>query len=161
MAQQPVFNLDQAEFFDWGNGDRFEAKIARLSPALGARKLGFNLVRLAPGKVAFPHHFHHANEELFLILEGTGKVRYADQEYPVREGDLVCCPPGPESAHQILNDSDRELRYLALSTTETPEAVEYPDSEKVAVLATGEPGGPPALRFIARRSDGVDYWEGE
>ena len=130
MPAKPVINIDDAVYADFGGGGRYQVQLAHLASQLGAQKLGYNLVKLAPGKVAWPFHFHHANEELFVILDGTGRVRYADQEYPLRAGDLICCPPGAAAAHQIINDSDEELRYLAISTQESPEVAEYPDTGK-------------------------------
>ena len=51
-------------------------------------------------------------------------------------GDIIACPPGgPETAHQILNTGNEELRYLAVSTKPSPEICDYPDSGKFGVLA--------------------------
>ena len=71
---------------------------------------------------------------------------------------------GPASAHQIVNSGPEELRYLCLSTTRSPEAVEYPDSGKFAVTAGVPLGGGPrdaSLRFIGRAEGTLDYWDGE
>ncbi|MBI2486139.1 MAG: cupin domain-containing protein [Deltaproteobacteria bacterium] len=105
---------------------------------------------------------------MFFILEGTGTLRYADKYYPVKPGDVICCPPGPEAPHQLVNTSDKELKYLAVSTMEEPEVAEYPDTGKVGVMAGSPPGsgGDPSKRtvylFNKKSSGGVDYyWEGE
>jgi len=64
----------------------------------------------------------------------------------------------------IINDSRKPLRYLAVSTMEVHEVVEYPDSGKPGVMA-GSLGGRPAteetIRHFTRIKDGVDYWDGE
>lgn len=160
--QKPVLNIDQAEFVDWGKGGRYQAHMARMSPRLGASKLGYNIVRLAPGKAAFPYHFHHVNEELFLVLEGTGRLRQGGQEHPLRHGDLICCPPGEDAAHQIFNDSEADLLYLAISTAQSPEIAEYPDTGKYAAMVYPPPGGTmPLLRVLGYKDKSVDYWEGE
>jgi uncharacterized cupin superfamily protein len=78
--------------------------------------------------------------------------------------DIVCCPPGADGAHQIINTGKTPLRYLALSTTEDPEVVEYPDSGKYGVIAGRPIGGRPTdARFnvFAFKKDAVDYWAGE
>ena len=50
---------------------------------------------------------HCVNEEMFLILEGRGSLRYGANTYPVRAGDLIACPTGgAKTAHQLVNDSD-------------------------------------------------------
>jgi uncharacterized cupin superfamily protein len=66
-----------------------------------ARKLGYNLTVVPPGKTQCPFHCHHGEEEMFLILEGQGKLRFGDQRYPIRKHDVIACPQGgPEVAHR-------------------------------------------------------------
>jgi uncharacterized cupin superfamily protein len=129
-----IVNLDQAELKDNGDGQSFQARIARLGPLLGSSGLGCTLVVLSPGKRAWPSHRHHVNHELFFVLEGRGEVRLNDERRPIRAGDLIAAPAGGE-AHQIVNTSDDELRYLALSTQIGADIIEYPDSGKVAYAA--------------------------
>ncbi len=101
---------------------------------------------------------------MFLILEGSGTLRLDGAERAIRQGDFISLPAGPDSAHQIVNDSDKPLRYLAVSTMETPEVVSYPDSGKVGVLTGNMAGTPPApgdLRHWLRLADSVGYWDDE
>ena len=145
-------------------GEKFASRHVPIGAPLGARKLGYNLTEIPPGKRAFPYHFHHVNEEMFLVIAGTGELRWPGGTHPLKPMDIVCCPPGPDSAHQIVNTGTTTLRYLALSTTEDPEVVEYPDSGKYGVTVGRPIGGAPAdskLRVIAFKKDGVDYWAGE
>ena len=142
------------------------AKLAPIGPLIGAQKLGYNLTELPPGKAAFPAHNHYANEEMFYIIEGEGELRVGDQRYPLRAGAVVACPPGgPETAHQICNTSSSELlRYLAVSTSISPDFVQYPDSGKTGaavVLGRDETGVPKAIRLMNRETDNLDYWDGE
>jgi len=131
------------------------AKIGFVSDKIGAKKLGYNLTVLPPGKRAFPFHNHVANEELFFVLEGEGEVRIGEKTYPIKKGDFIACPAGgKELAHQIVNTSDGELRYLAISTKISPEVAEYPDSGKFGVSTHD-------FRFIGRADQSLDYWEGE
>lgn len=145
--------------------ERFDARVARISPQLGAKKLGYNLTAVPPGKRAFPFHNHQVNEEMFFVLEGEGEVRIGATVHPIRAGDIIACPAGgKESAHQIVNTGTAELKYLAVSTGLSPEIAEYPDSSKFGVLAelpAGPDGQPRAFRFVGRENVGVDYWDGE
>ncbi|WP_049622138.1 cupin domain-containing protein [Frateuria defendens] len=145
--------------------ERFEARMGRISPQLGAQKLGYNLTALPPGKRAFPFHNHRVNEEMFFVLEGQGEVRIGEARHPIRAGDIIACPPGgPESAHQIVNTGEAELRYLAVSTTVSPEICEYPDSNKYAVAGEFGPdadGKPQSFRMVGRNGESVGYWDGE
>ena len=145
-------------------GTRFASRHTPIAPELGATKLGYNLTEIPPGRTAFPYHFHYVNEEMFLVLEGTGKIRMPDGTHPLKPGDLVCCPPGPDGAHQISNDGAVPLKYLALSTSQDPEVVEYPDSVKYGVTVGRKPGAAPqdsTFRVLAFKKDAVDYWAGE
>ncbi len=165
MDKPRIANLnDLTESMERSHGERYECRHFPIGPALGAKKLGYNVTEIPPGKMAFPYHFHRVNEELFLVLEGEGTLRWPGGRHPLRQGDLVSCPPGPESAHQIINTGNGVLRYLALSTTEDPEVVEYPDSGKYGVIAGRPPGGKvwdAEFHVFAFKEQGVDYWAGE
>jgi len=144
---------------------RFDARIGQIAPLLGARQLGYNITLVPAGKRAFSMHNHRANEEMFFILEGTGELRFGKTTYPLRPGDVIACPAsGPEQAHQVINTSEQDLRYLAVSTKLSPEIAEYPDSGKFGVLAqfADDAGSVPRVFFhIGREGEGLDYWEGE
>ena len=159
-----IVNLENVSFQKRSHGENFECQIAPVGAELDSKKLGFNVAVIPPGKRAFPYHAHRGNEEMFFILEGEGSIRIAGAVHRVRKGDFISLPPGRDSAHQIFNDSKAPLRYLAVSTMELPEVVEYPDSGKLGVIA-GSHGGRPAsqdsIRHFTRVEDAVDYWEGE
>jgi uncharacterized cupin superfamily protein len=134
---------------------RFEARVGAVAPKIGAKKLGYNITAVPPGKRAYPFHSHRVQEEMFYVLEGAGEVRIGAERFAIRAGDIIACPcGGPETAHQIINTGEAELRYLAVSTKESPEICEYPDSGKIAALGEG-------LRFVTRAGQQVGYWEGE
>jgi uncharacterized cupin superfamily protein len=118
------------------------------------------LTRLDPGQVSCPYHCHHASEELFVVVSGTGTLRYDGSQRPLRAGDFVICPPGRQSAHQISNDSTAPLVYWAISTVEPIEVCEYPDSGKTLVMLQDAGDGQRVVR-VFRDEDSVDYWHGE
>jgi len=165
--KEHILNIEDIEYQDWQHGDRFEARLGSISTRIGARKLGYNLTVLAPGKCAFPFHSHRVNEEMFYILEGCGEIRIGAETHTVGEGDVIACPPGgPDTAHQLINTSDaKAMKYLAVSTRISPEIAEYPDSDKVGVYAEfpGDDGGKPTvMRYIIRdQAEMAEYWEGE
>jgi hypothetical protein len=67
-------------------------------------------------------------------------------------------------AHQIINSSDKPLRYLCFSTMIEPDAMIYPDSNKIGLFAGSVPGGPKEKRTLSKflRSEAeVGYYEGE
>jgi len=164
MTQSPILNIADVQYKDHAHGETFAAKLGAVASRIGAQKLGYRIVILPPGKKGWPYHCHYANEELFFILEGSGTLRYAGEEFPLRMGDFIAAPPGPDKPHQIINTSDAELKYLALSTMAEPDVMEYPDSGKYGVFAGSAPGGISAKRtfaLFAKKSAAVDYWEDE
>jgi uncharacterized cupin superfamily protein len=173
---RPILNIADVELRPWGHGvptpgqktgagEQFSARLGPIGGRIGAKKLGYNLTAIPPGKRAFPRHNHHVNEEMFFILEGSGEVKIGDQTYPIRSGDIIACPPGgTETAHHIVNTGASELKFLAVSTMLSPEIADYPDSGKFGIYAfegTDPDGRPRGTRFIGKRESSLDYWQGE
>lgn len=165
-VSHPIINIDSvelnplpAEHAPPGEAaTRFAPRIGMLGRQLGALKLGYNIIALSPGKRAFPFHSHRVNEEMFLVLSGEGEIRIGDARHPIRTGDVIACPAGnATTAHQIVNSSDQELRYLAVSTQQTPEICEYPDSGKYAAMVDGDDG----FHVVGMLGAHAGYWDGE
>ncbi|MFM9977608.1 MAG: cupin domain-containing protein [Sphingomonadaceae bacterium] len=160
VSRGPVVNLDALEYDDIEDNGIYTSRRATISDLIGARKLGYNLSVLPPGKVQCPFHSHHAEEEMFFILEGEGELRFGDRRLPIRANDVIACPPGgADVAHQIINTGTQTMRYLAVSTIAEVESCEYPDSGKVSVVAGKR--GERVLREMFRIETAVDYYDRE
>ncbi len=136
----------------------------RLGIPAGAQQLGATLTEIPPGKISYPLHFHCANEEAVYVISGKGTARIGDTRVPVRAGDWISYPVGPAHAHQMINDSDAPLVYLALSTGHKCEVVGYPDSKKIGSAATPAGGTfqtNPWIFQLSRQGETLDYWDGE
>jgi uncharacterized cupin superfamily protein len=150
-----VLNIEELKLEHLQKGDLFESHSARIGPLLGARDLGYSYDVVPPGKRSCPFHSHRGEEEMFLILKGNGTLRFGSESRKVRAGDVICCPTGgPETAHQIINDTDADLAYLSVSTMMPAEICEYPDSRKIGAFGGG-------LRHLTHADHNVDYWAGE
>jgi uncharacterized cupin superfamily protein len=159
-VMKPIMNLDEVAFDDVEENGIYTSSRGQISDHIGAKKLGYNLTVLPPGKVQCPFHNHHGEEEMFLILDGEGELRFGDQRYPIRRHDVIACPPGgPEVAHQIINTGTTTMRYLSLSTLVDLEACEYPDSQKVSIVTGNR--GERGLRKMFRTENTVDYYDRE
>ena len=142
------------------DGERSAGVIGPRVAGAAACKLGAAIDIVPPGKRACPYHFHYAQEEMFVILEGEGTLRVAGEMIAIAAGDVIDIPPGPEYPHQIINTSDAPLKYLSISTQEYPEVCEYPDSGKY--MAFSRTSGPLLAGGRMHRPDtDVDYWDGE
>jgi uncharacterized cupin superfamily protein len=150
-----VVNVNEVTLERFEKGDSYRSDCVRLGPLLGAKNLGYSYDIVPPGKRACPFHSHRAEEEMFFIVRGTGTLRYGNETRAIGAGDVICCPTGgPDTAHQIINDSDGDLAYLSVSTMMPAEVCEYPDSKKIGAFGGG-------LRHMSRVGDQVDYWVDE
>jgi uncharacterized cupin superfamily protein len=155
-----IRNFDEAPLLHEAREPHYDAMGARLARGTAASKLGASVDVLAPGKRGCPYHLHHAQEEMFIVIEGHGTMRVAGEMLAVKAGDVVFVPPGPEYPHQMINTSDAPLKYLSISTRDTPEVVEYPDSNKVLTQARGV-GSDVGFARMNRLDTDLDYWDGE
>lgn len=165
-VEEVLFEETPVEFAPVGPAaERFEARTGAIGARIGARKLGYNITSVPPGKRAWPFHNHPAKEEMFFVLRGNGEVRIGEARYPIRTGDIIACPAGgKDTAHQIINTGTQELRYLAVSTEHALEMAQYPDSGKFAVkaeLGATEDGVPQRFIFVGRETRPVHFWDGE
>ena len=156
---KPFINLNELGEMEEYNDGAFGQSFAVVSDKIGAQRIGYNVTIVPPGKKSCPFHNHHVNEEMFLILEGNGLLRFGEKEYLVKKHDISCPPGGRDVAHQIINNSDSELKYLALSTKDQYEICEYPDSNKVQSLVGDF--GDIKFKHMAKIEDAVSYMEGE
>jgi uncharacterized cupin superfamily protein len=150
-----VRNIHDLPLEHFAQGDKFESRSVRIGPLVGAKDLGYSYDIVPPGKRSCPFHSHRAEEEMFFIVKGEGLLRYGSETRRIRAGDVICCPVGgPETAHQIVNDSQDDLAYLSISTNMPAEVCEYPDSRKIGVFAKD-------VRHMTHADAHVDYWTGE
>ncbi len=155
-----VINLDEIPTGTSEHG-RFAYTARRLGVPTGGKGLGCSWFELAPGKTAFPNHWHSANEEAIYVLAGAGTLRLGAARVAVRAGDYVALPSGPAGTHQLLNTGDAPLQYLCISTMHPVEVVGYPDSKKTAAFALDPVTREPWARAVYPAGAEVDYYAGE
>ena len=164
MSSQPgrrvidarVVNIDELALEHFERGEKFACDAVRVGPLLGAKDLGYSYDVVQPGKRSCPFHSHRAEEEMFFVVKGAGTLRYGNETRRIRAGDFICCPTGgPETAHQIINDSDAELAYISVSTMMPAEVCEYPDSGKIGAFGRG------GMRHMTPAGAAIDYWKDE
>jgi uncharacterized cupin superfamily protein len=122
--------------------------MAKLS---GLNDFSCNFRMLKKDQFSCPYHFHHTGEELFIILEGKGKLRTVDGICDIQKGDAIFFEIGKQGAHQIKNESDEDLIYLDLRTLHGFDVCEYPDTGKVNLLG----------KELFLKGKPVGYFEGE
>ncbi len=160
LRDRLIRNFDDVEKLREQRAPLYDTLCARLAAGTDARKLGLSIDIVAPGMRGCPYHFHYAQEEVFVILEGEGTLRVAGQMLALRTGDTVFIPAGPKYPHQIINTSATPLKYLSISTRDRPEVVVYPDSGKYLTMADDD-RSPQGFARMQRERDDLDYWDGE
>jgi len=148
-ARRPptIAALTDAPADDEGVG-RFTGVDRSVGDALGCVLSGLHLIDVPPGNVSCPAHWHTAEAEKFVVMEGGGEARLGDQRHPLRPGSVVVRPPNTGVEH-ALHAGEEGLRYLAWGTRDPRDICFYPDSGKVLI----------AQRVY--RIEPLDYWDGE
>jgi len=149
-----VPSVERPDFDEPRDFPGFTCRRARLGRQAGSEKVGLSLWEVPPGEAAYPYHWHVAEEELLIVLEGTPSLRTPGGWRDLEPGEVVSFRVGEEGAHQVANRTQAPVRFLAFSN-QAPGVVVYPDSDKVGA-SDGE-----ALRLYFRRGDAVAYDEGE
>jgi uncharacterized cupin superfamily protein len=129
-------SVDNVWSDDWPPGADWSGGGSRSRPLPRGEQLGASVYELGPGNWV-PFHFHHASEELLVVLRGAPTVRLHDGDRQLQEGEVVGLPRGPGGGHQIRNESAEVARVLIVSTNADPDVAEY-DSGKVGIWTGGE-----------------------
>ncbi len=163
-----VVNIEEVAPDEQAQGG-FGFRRRRLGAEAGGRGLGCTHFEVAPGKTAFPFHFHSAIEEGIFVLEGSGSLRVGKDKVDVHAGDYVALPAGPDASHALTNTGKSALRYLCVSGAATPvtmDIVGYPDSRKLAFASGVDPvkgfrAGAWVMKIIKEDQPPVGYYDDE
>src|SRR5436305_9397624 len=77
---------------DFGLSDMGEAGFARR--LLGAERIGLAHYRMNPDRRVGFGHRHNQQEEVYVVVAGSGQFKVDDEIFPVQTRDVVFCPPG-------------------------------------------------------------------
>jgi uncharacterized cupin superfamily protein len=136
--------VDVTSVGDVGSSER------NLASAAGSRLSGLQHVTVPAGRLNCPPHCHSAEEELFVVLDGSGLLLLGDEEHSVRRGTIVSRPAATRIAHALRAGHDG-LTYLAYGTREPNDICYYPRSGKIYFRGVG----------VIGRLERLDYWDGE
>jgi quercetin dioxygenase-like cupin family protein len=110
-----------------------------LGVQLEAGTLGARLWRLAPGQT-ITRHRHVEQVELYVVLEGTGRMRVADELLTLAPLSSVLVEP--RTVRQPFNDTDADALWLVVGT---PRELANTREMTPELLADLYPDGPTAL----------------
>jgi uncharacterized cupin superfamily protein len=93
----------------YGLGDHLETRFAR--KALGLEQFGFSYQKMQPGfRQPFGHN-HREQEEVYLVLSGSGRIMVEGDLVELRQWDAIRIPAGVTRA---LEAGDDGLEILAI-----------------------------------------------
>ncbi|MBX7152173.1 cupin domain-containing protein [bacterium] len=69
---------------------------------------------IVPAGASEKNHYHDQATQFFYILNGTGTLKINDDIVQLSAGEGIVIEPG--TPHQFRNDSDRDVRFLVVST---------------------------------------------
>ena len=134
--------LDAADAF-WRPSNQMRVENTDLAKQLEAKNLGARLWRLRPGQASTKHR-HGAQEELYVLLEGVGRMRVADDALTLSPLDAVLVEP--DTARQIFNDGDEDALWLvAGAPQEGANTLEMTEEQLAALYPDGPKALPPEL----------------
>jgi quercetin dioxygenase-like cupin family protein len=131
--------LPAADAF-WRPSNQMGVLNTDLGKQLEIGELGARMWRLKPGQ-ASTRHRHPRQVELYVLLEGTGRVRVEDELYTLEP--LSSLVVQPRTVRQLFNDTDADALWLVVGAPREDVTSTLEMSEEQ--LADMYPDGPKAL----------------
>jgi uncharacterized cupin superfamily protein len=127
----------------WRPSNQMKVENTDLAKQLGAENLGSRMWRLRPGQ-ASTRHRHFETVELYVLLEGTGRLRVDDELLTLEPLDTALVDP--EHVRQVFNDTDADQLWLIFGAPqEAANTLEMSDDTLAAMYPNGPKAMPPEL----------------
>ncbi len=113
MPDYTLVNLMELDNRAQEGGSTTDARFAR--DAIESEHIGLSHIKYKPGKRSARAHSHKQQEEVYLVLSGSGQVKLDEETREVRAWDVVRVAPatfrgfsaGPDGLELIAIGSDR------------------------------------------------------
>jgi len=113
MSGYTIVNLKEIDDSAGEHAPNLEARFARKH--LGSEHLGVSYFRYGPGFRSPMGHSHREQEEVYVVLSGSGRIKLDDEIVALRQWDAVRVAPntvralegGPDGLEVIAVGSDR------------------------------------------------------
>ncbi len=140
MTGYRVLNASDAY---WRPSNQMGVLNTDLAKQLGAETLGARLWRLRPGQ-ASTRHRHRATCELYVLLEGTGRLRVADELLTLEPLSAVLVEP--DVVRQPFNDTEEDQLWLVVGAPkEAANTLEMTEKDLSWIYPDGPKAMPPEL----------------
>ncbi|HET8975231.1 MAG TPA: cupin domain-containing protein [Solirubrobacterales bacterium] len=127
----------------WRPSNQMGVENTNLAEQLGAETMGARLWRLHPGQASTKHR-HRETSELYVLLEGSGRLRVDEELLTLEPLDTVLV--GPEHVRQPFNDTDADQLWLVVGAPpETANTLEMTAEQLRELYPEGPKAMPPEL----------------
>ena len=139
-----TYRLLKAGDAHWRPSNQMKVINTDLGRQLEADSLGARLWRLAPGQASTKHR-HYEQEELYVLLEGEGRVRVDDELLTLAPLDTLLVEPS--SVRQLFNDTEADQLWLVVGAPpiEIASTLEMSEEELRWMYPDGPKARPPEL----------------
>ncbi len=135
-----AYRLLRAADAFWRPSNQMRVENTDLAKQLEASTMGARLWRLVPGQASTKHR-HRDEEELYVLLEGRGRVRIDDEE-PLTLAPMDTLLVEPGSVRQLFNDTEADQLWLVVGAPPGPANTLEMSAEQLDWMY---PDGPQAL----------------
>jgi quercetin dioxygenase-like cupin family protein len=140
MTGYRVLNASDAY---WRPSNQMGVLNTDLAKQLEAETLGARLWRLQPGQ-ASTRHRHRATTELYVVLEGTGRLRVANELLTLEP--LSAALVEPDVIRQPFNDTEEDQLWLVVGAPkEAANTLEMTEEDLSWIYPDGPKAMPPEL----------------
>jgi uncharacterized cupin superfamily protein len=135
----PVRKLNMRDVapFDYGFEPPITAQMADIGRALGSASIGLAIQTVRPGRWSSRRHRHLFQEEILVVMAGSGTLHHGDERLPAGPGDCICYLPGDPEAHAFENTGTEDLVIWAFGNRFRHEVCVYPDQDVAFVEGLG------------------------
>jgi uncharacterized cupin superfamily protein len=127
----------------WRPSNQMKVENTDLAKQLGAENLGARFWRLHPGQASTKHR-HFQTQELYVLLEGEGRVRVDDEVLTLRPLDTLLVES--EHTRQLFNDTGADALWLVVGApSEAANTLEMTEEQLAAMYPDGPKALPPEL----------------
>jgi uncharacterized cupin superfamily protein len=135
--------LKAADAF-WRRSNQMQTPNTDLGGQLEASALGARMWRLEPGK-ASTYHRHFTQEELYLLLEGEGRVRVDGEVLTLQPLDTLLVEA--DTSRQLFNDTEADQLWLVVGAPreEITSTLEMTEEQLRHMYPEGPKALPPEL----------------
>jgi uncharacterized cupin superfamily protein len=104
---------------------------------LGSQSIGLIIQTVPPGNRASRRHRHLFQEEILIVMGGTGVLLHGEDRLDVKSGDAFCYLAGDPELHTFENTGTDDLVIWAFGNRFSHEVCLYPDQGVAFVEGLG------------------------